>query len=448
MEELRSLVIQACSGDVEAFERLVRRFQGMAYGYAYSILGDFQLAEDVAQESFVEAYRQLSRLRVPEAFPSWFRRIVFKYCDRVIRRKRLETVPLDAPDVLVMDDADPACVAEQRDMAEKAMEAVRALPEHQRTVTTLFYINGYSQREVAEFLDVPVTTVKKRLHDSRRKLREMMMNILKTAFENNALPENFAQRLLRFPFPRHEPSVEIIDCPNESFEVRCADTQCYFVPLTENGKCDWPFYDWRSGCPTGVLTGVYEYHVVDTGRWQDGTLFRAWSRFTDFQENDKQEWNEEYFLVKRDRYQRVLLKRSEDGRLRLAEYIWPGDPECPCKPVSMRLKIGAKWEGCEQNEVVGVSQVTIGERSWKCLKIVTVEARHSRDPNLPVTCAEWYVAETGRTVFFRRYNGLGYREPDKPTSFESLAGNLEVGYQGITFRHFYDCIPDIAFDHE
>jgi type II secretory pathway component PulF len=53
-------------------------------------------------------------------------------------------------------------------------EAVQSLPEHQRIVTTLFYIDGYSQREAAEILGVPLTTVKKRLHDSRERLRERM----------------------------------------------------------------------------------------------------------------------------------------------------------------------------------------------------------------------------------------------------------------------------------
>ncbi|NIR02616.1 MAG: RNA polymerase subunit sigma-24, partial [Gemmatimonadales bacterium] len=67
-------------------------FQDMAVGYAYSILGDFHLAEDAAQEAFVQAYLDLRKLRVPQAFPSWLRRIVFKQCDRFTRRKRVHTV--------------------------------------------------------------------------------------------------------------------------------------------------------------------------------------------------------------------------------------------------------------------------------------------------------------------------------------------------------------------
>ena len=69
VEELGSLVVRARSGSLDAYGAIVRRFQDLAYGYAYSLLGDFHLAEDVAQEAFLEAYRHLVDLREPAAFP-------------------------------------------------------------------------------------------------------------------------------------------------------------------------------------------------------------------------------------------------------------------------------------------------------------------------------------------------------------------------------------------
>ena len=77
MDALDVIVTRAREGETEAFGILVRRFQDMAVGYGYSILHDFQLAEDAAQEAFFEAYT-LSKLREPAAFAGWFRRIVFK----------------------------------------------------------------------------------------------------------------------------------------------------------------------------------------------------------------------------------------------------------------------------------------------------------------------------------------------------------------------------------
>ena len=97
MEHLREALEQAKAGDVDGFAVLVERFQDMAVGYSYSILGDFHLAEDAAQEAFLEAYPNLHKVYGPEAFPSWFKWIVFKQCDRILRRKTLEGSRRDGP---------------------------------------------------------------------------------------------------------------------------------------------------------------------------------------------------------------------------------------------------------------------------------------------------------------------------------------------------------------
>ena len=204
MEELNVLVVRARDGDLDAYGLIVRRFQDMAYGCGYSLLGDFHLAEDAAQEAFIEAYRDLSKLREPAAFPGWFRRIVFKHCDRLTRRKRISTVPLEAAAEIASRDPGPDEMAEEREMKDKVLEAIQALPENERMVTTLFYINGYSQKEIAEFLNVRVTTVKNRLHTSRKRLKERMMHMVADELKSYPLSPEFPERirlLLELPHP-------------------------------------------------------------------------------------------------------------------------------------------------------------------------------------------------------------------------------------------------------
>jgi RNA polymerase sigma factor (sigma-70 family) len=195
MEELASTIISAQRGDLEAYGRIVQRFQDMACGYAYSILGDFDLAEDAAQEAFIQAYRELGSLRDAHAFASWFRRIVFTQCARLTRGKHLSTVPLEDA-IEVPAPGEPAQVAEARDMRERVMDAVGSLPENERVVTTLFYINGYSHNDIAGFLDVPVSTVKSRLHTSRNRLKESMMAMVGDYLHEHAPDEEFASRVL------------------------------------------------------------------------------------------------------------------------------------------------------------------------------------------------------------------------------------------------------------
>jgi RNA polymerase sigma factor (sigma-70 family) len=179
MDALELIVTRARDGEAEAFGILVRRFQDMAVGYGYSILHDFHLAEDAAQEAFFEAYRTLSKLREPAAFAGWFRRIVFKQCDRITRRRVVATVPLDtAPDSIhgVAVVSGFSRTGDEDERKVEVFEAVRQLPEHERSAMTLFYIGGYSMEEVATFLEVPVSTIKGRLHSARERLRTMLLD--------------------------------------------------------------------------------------------------------------------------------------------------------------------------------------------------------------------------------------------------------------------------------
>ena len=139
--ELATLIDRVCEGNLEAYGSIVRRFQDMAVGYAYSILGDFHMAEDAAQEAFVTAYLDLSSLRERAAFAGWFRRIVFKQCDRLTRGKRIDTLPLEAAPEVISQEPDPAAALEDSEMKDAVLNAIQALPEHEREATTLFYIN-------------------------------------------------------------------------------------------------------------------------------------------------------------------------------------------------------------------------------------------------------------------------------------------------------------------
>ena len=179
MENLRALIHRVQGGDIDAFGTIVQKFQNMAVGYAYSILGDFHLAEDAAQEAFINAYRDLHRLREPDAFPGWLRKIVFKQCDRLTRGKHIETVPLEAAADMPWEGKDPADEASAREMKADVLAAISDLPERERIVTTLFYINGYSQNEIADFLEAPVTTVNNRLHASRKRLKKGLTDMVR-----------------------------------------------------------------------------------------------------------------------------------------------------------------------------------------------------------------------------------------------------------------------------
>ncbi len=193
MDDLVELVRGAQRGDLEAFGQIVARFQIMAHAIAQAHLCDHHLAQDAAQEAFVEAFLHLARLREPAAFPGWFRQIVSRQAMRLSRDHRPNEVPLEFAVELPATGPDPWERLEQREREEKIREAVRRLPEHERIATGLFYLQGYTYQEVSDLVGAPVTTVKKRLHSARRRLRERMIPMAKEKAGRPPVDDRFAR---------------------------------------------------------------------------------------------------------------------------------------------------------------------------------------------------------------------------------------------------------------
>lgn len=186
MKSLIELVEAAQRKDIDAFTAIVQQFQDMAMGYAYSILKDFQLAEDVAQEAFVQTYLSLQQLREPAAFPGWFRKIVFKHSDRIRRKHQVINVPLEAIPELSSGAQTPHRKLEQQEEKNQVHIALQALPDIECQVATLFYISEYSRQDIANFLQVPLATVIYRLRSARTGMKRRILEMSKQALRADA----------------------------------------------------------------------------------------------------------------------------------------------------------------------------------------------------------------------------------------------------------------------
>ncbi|MFA6110413.1 MAG: sigma-70 family RNA polymerase sigma factor [Candidatus Latescibacterota bacterium] len=163
---LSALVIAARAGDQAAWAELVARFWGMALRVARGQLGSRAGAEDVVQEAFVGAFQHLGELHDPPAFTAWFERILHTHCDRVTRKPGRQALLAAAGVETILGLSDGSGL----EAANTAVGLLQGLPVSQRVVLCL-YAMGYSQNEVAAIVGVPLTTVKKRLHDARQRLR-------------------------------------------------------------------------------------------------------------------------------------------------------------------------------------------------------------------------------------------------------------------------------------
>jgi len=180
VEQLTHLLERAQKGDLDAFATIVQRFQKMAAGYAFTVLGDFHLAEDAAQAAFFEAYSNLTKVYNAVAFPAWLRKIVFKQCDRIARKRKLSLVSLDLVAEPKARTGHPAQVFEQEETIQRVRAALLGLPDRERQVAVLFYLCGYSRRQIAEFVDMALEEVIYRLRSARTQFKGRMADMDKS----------------------------------------------------------------------------------------------------------------------------------------------------------------------------------------------------------------------------------------------------------------------------
>ncbi len=175
MSDHTEIVEKAQQGNLQAFSLLVESFRPMATTLARSWLGDPDLAQDVVQEAFLDAYTEIGQLQKPAAFPGWFRRIVIKHCDRQTRRAGLTIDQGVDPNLRVAEQSLLREIISQEEF-ESLRVAIEALPEDIRLVVALHHLAGATGPQVADFLELPLSTVKKRLRVARDKLRKIDMN--------------------------------------------------------------------------------------------------------------------------------------------------------------------------------------------------------------------------------------------------------------------------------
>jgi RNA polymerase sigma-70 factor (ECF subfamily) len=184
------LVSQVLAGDRHAFDVLIGRYQRQAVAVSYRLLGNTHDAMEVTQDAFLKAFGSLSTLQKPGAFGGWLMRIVSNLSLNYRRgRKTRAQVSLDSAEGVATDTSaaasdfaaqggDPVHRLESEEMGRKLQEAMKKLPEKQRLALVMFTIEERPQKEVAEALDCSVEAVKWHVFQGRKRLRELLKDVL------------------------------------------------------------------------------------------------------------------------------------------------------------------------------------------------------------------------------------------------------------------------------
>ncbi|MDH3591246.1 MAG: sigma-70 family RNA polymerase sigma factor [Planctomycetota bacterium] len=179
VDEVRALA--ACQqGDRNAYELIVERYKARAIGVARSILRDVGLAEDVAQEAFVRAFRAVKRFRLEEPFYPWFYRILKNCCLTALKRRKRRVLSLDVEDAppVAAPPNDPSHAASREELKAQVRYAMTQVSDKHREILHLSHFDGLAYKEIAGCLRIPIGTVMSRLWAARQALKKVMEKLL------------------------------------------------------------------------------------------------------------------------------------------------------------------------------------------------------------------------------------------------------------------------------
>ena len=181
----RTLIIDLQQGNLDALGELYDRHRQLVYRTALAVTGDSEAASDLLQDVFLRLYRFAERIDIDRPIEPWLYRMTANLSYTWVKRNRRWLQPLeDLAEWLVGSSKNyPHEMAEKNDEWSQVRKAIASLPLPQRMVVVLYYLNDLSLQEISEILDVPIGTVKSRLHYGRESLRKHL------GLNGEALPE-------------------------------------------------------------------------------------------------------------------------------------------------------------------------------------------------------------------------------------------------------------------
>jgi RNA polymerase sigma-70 factor (ECF subfamily) len=178
-------LIRRCQrGDIEAMNELIQAYQKHVFNLAFRLSGNYDDAQDIAQEAFIRVFNSINSFRGEANFSTWIYRIVTNvFLDERKKQRVRDHGSLD--EYLELEDSSvarqiedpspgPEASVEQRERNEVVGQAVLALPENQRVMIALYHFQGRSYEEIADIMQLPIGTVKSRLNRARLALKEKL----------------------------------------------------------------------------------------------------------------------------------------------------------------------------------------------------------------------------------------------------------------------------------
>ena len=204
------LIHKILAGDEAAFGTLVEKYQKSVHALVWRKIGDYHYAEDIMQDAFLQAYKKLSTLKNPNQFAGWLYVIANRLCIDWARKQK--SIRKQKPEMQSLEDTRPEDIEESsythhiseqgvtesaeycQELAQRLLEK---LPENERMVVTLFYLDEMSTKEIGKFLGVSANTIASRLHRARKRLQADQERLVQEVFDDVQLSENMKEDIVK-----------------------------------------------------------------------------------------------------------------------------------------------------------------------------------------------------------------------------------------------------------
>lgn len=175
MEASDIQLIKLClDGDHQAFAELVSRYKKLIYGVVYNMVNDKQEINDVAQEVFLRIYKSLNQYNPEYKFSTWSVRIATNLCLDILRKKRIDYVPIDEVTGVSSNTDTPEAMYLKMERYKRVRDAIASLEEKYRVPIVLYHQNGLSYDEISKVINEPMSIVKNRIYRARLMLKEIL----------------------------------------------------------------------------------------------------------------------------------------------------------------------------------------------------------------------------------------------------------------------------------
>ena len=426
---------------MDEFEKMLRDVSSGVERFVRYRLPSQTDADDVLQEVYLSAYRNFSGLKNKDAFKPWIISIARNKCNDYFRAKAAQM------EISIEELSQQELSAGRLGISvvRTVRETLDRLGDNDKQILYLYFWKELPQNEIAKILDIPVGTVKSRLHTAKQHFKN------KYPYQAQKPKGEITMQKL----PEYIPDYTIERLATEPFQVRWEELQGWLIVPRVGQKLTWGMYDFperkRTEYTEMEVIGKAEVHGIEgvevvamqfdpADYYRTGALDRVERRFV---------------AQLTDTHSRYLAEtHMEDGVRKCYTFLdgeaflnnWGfGEDNCG-NEVNLHTKGLLHREGnCitgtipkEVVDVVGRYRVTIGGKSYDTVCVMDIECYND------AVASEQYVDQNGRTVLWRRFNRDDWaidRFGGKPWS-EKLPDNERLTINGETYVHWYDCISD------